>query len=217
MLKFNFLLLMFDGVHRLVAWKPDPTLKRDSRGNVVQDASDQHEFVDFFDLYGKVETTDQDRPSARLSEEKEEDKKNANCLQAKRGFELVRCTVCSKQRVIFSKQKQLSQEQRSELNKVTEQIIYSCGSPIVPTSHPLSSHVAIRLALKCSDPVENHYYANSKWPPCCSHCSETDDLIVNTELLALFKAVRPICASCKAKGIPETTIGKLEGACSGCS
>jgi hypothetical protein len=55
----------------------------------------------------------------------------------------VNCTICNKPRCIFSKNA-LSEEEKSSLEILLDNVIYTCGSPITPETHILYEKVYIK-------------------------------------------------------------------------
>ena len=172
----------FDQVHFL----PDP-----------EPTSDKLHYKPFDQVYG-METTDNHRPSLQLdSVEKETDKERA-LLVAARVRDILPCCECSKLRCVYAATK-LSYGEHTQLQRVKDEGVYSCGVSLFPDMHPLRHTVVVREALKCSSLVEITYFSSPRvcFDACCIYCGTSDDLVDDDEVKAVRKCyhtVRPICA-----------------------
>ncbi|KAK3097052.1 hypothetical protein FSP39_005923 [Pinctada imbricata] len=178
--------LQADEVH----WLPDPTLDEN-----------REEFLPFATLFGK-ETTDKDRPSSG-GDSSEEDKKNRSILVAGKVRSVIICGECGKRRVVYAKQR-LSAEQCICLDRVQEELAYTCGSHLLPETHRFKDTLIVRLGLNCSSSIETTYYSNvtQSFTSICFYCGDSD--IHESEdirrLKEEYSIVRPICFSCVQLG-----------------
>ena len=74
-------------------------LRDDSGRSVVKDGKLQYKR--FHEVYGKIETTEQDRPSMVLDGKKGLDKSHKHNFIPERVIDTVRCAVCHKRRALF--------------------------------------------------------------------------------------------------------------------
>ena len=186
----------FDQIHFL----PDP-----------EPTPDKLHYKPFEQVYGK-ETTDKYRPSLQLdSVEKEADKDHRALLVAARVRDVIPCCECSKPRCIFAATKPSFGEQ-TEVQRVKDEGMYSCGVSLFPDIHPLRHSIVVREALKCSSLVETAYYSSPRvcFEACCIYCGTSDNLVDDDEVKEVRKCyhtVRPICAQCKCRGRSLVTRG----------
>eukprot|EP00117_Sycon_ciliatum_P036009 scpid89440/ scgid4021/ len=108
----------------------------------------------------------------------------------------VTCCECDTPRGIFSQQK-LTAVEMAALERVKEAVEYTCGSPITAEDGPLHGKVFVQQNLRCADHVEFAYYAcPRKLPDICCHCGSASAMR-DPELVAKFKVVLPVCATCQ--------------------
>ncbi|CAG2208685.1 unnamed protein product [Mytilus edulis] len=182
-----------DEVFAALDWLPDPTLNADKSG-----------FLPFSDVYGK-ETTAEDCPSVRNSLSSEEDKKNKPLLVAAKVRAFIICCECGKRRVVYCSQK-LSHQMCNCLDRVQEELFYSCGSPLLPDGHQFNGKLLVREGVDCSSPIETTYYAGAvtKFADICFFCGDTDIVPDTNETIKALKQqysiVRPICPTCNSSG-----------------
>ncbi|KAK6186795.1 hypothetical protein SNE40_006067 [Patella caerulea] len=94
----------------------------------------------------------------------------------------VSCYMCGKPRCLYSSRK-LTDEQQVKLEKTTEDILYSCGSP------PFVNFLLCEDEVSCDDDVCIHYYSKRRnFPPCCYVCGDSLELWEGDG--------HPVCESC---------------------
>ena len=163
---------------------------------------DKLHYLSFDQLYGK-ETTDSHRPSLQLdSVEKETDKEHHALLVAARVRDVLPCCECSKPRCVYAATK-LSYMEQTQVRRVREEGMFSCGVSLFHDTHPLRHSLVVREALKCSSLVEAAYYSSPRvcFDACCVYCGTTDDLVDDEEVKEArrkYHTVRPICGQCKS-------------------
>ncbi|PKY53552.1 hypothetical protein RhiirA4_547713 [Rhizophagus irregularis] len=124
----------------------------------------------------------------------------------------VNCTICSKPRCIFSKN-MLSDNEKTSLEILLDNVIYICGSPITPEAHNLYEKVYIRQKIHCNSPIEAVYYScrRLKTEIICFYCGEKDGLLEpDDNLKKKFTTIYPFCQTCKNKGHNWPTRGKIK-------
>ena len=67
------------------------------------------------------------------------------------------CSECGKRRVVYAAKRLTSREETS-LQRVQEELQYTCGSPLLP-SGPLSDVLVVREGITCERPMESTYYS----------------------------------------------------------
>ncbi|KAK3107604.1 hypothetical protein FSP39_018189 [Pinctada imbricata] len=113
------------------------------------------------------------------------------------------CGECGKRRVVYAKQR-LSAEQCICLDRVQEELAYTCGSHRLPETHRFKDTLIVRLGLNCSSSIETTYYSNvtQSFTSICFYCGDSD--IHESEdirrLKEEYSIVRPICFSCVQLG-----------------
>ena len=77
---------------------------------------------------------------------------------------------------------------------------YTCGSSILPPSHPIYGKIMCRMDITYETPIQLLFYSSGlgKADLCC-HCA-SEDGEVDQDLRKKFKTVLPICSECKQKG-----------------
>ena len=179
---------VFESIH----WLPDPTL-----------TADRAHFKTFKELYRK-ETNDTDCPSLAFHRERENEPAALFTAAKVRG--IVHCMACDKPWCLYCDKQAVYAQNRSLMLLAIENNFYTCGSPILPASHPLSGVIRIRTSLTCTAPVESSYFSNTtlRLPQVCAHCGEKD-CTVPTELQKRYKQVLPICKCCSDKNLQPIT------------
>lgn len=112
---------------------------------------------------------------------------------------IVTCIECTKPRVIYSRQK-LSERQNVSVVISLSEYDYTCGSALLPPSHPLAHKIMCRDNLSCATPVEIPFYGSGigRLDICCFCGTEGGE--VDTELKRKYKTVLPICHTCRENG-----------------
>ncbi|GBB99535.1 hypothetical protein RclHR1_03550015 [Rhizophagus clarus] len=108
---------------------------------------------------------------------------------------LVNCTVCNKPRCIFSKNA-LSDEEKTSLEILLDNVIYICGSPITPEMHDLYKKVYVRQKIYCNSPIEAVYYSchRLKIEIICFYCGDENELLEpDDNLKKKFTTIYPFC------------------------
>eukprot|EP00117_Sycon_ciliatum_P029367 scpid23388/ scgid23400/ len=166
-------------------WLPDP---------VIDDADPQH-YLPYSKVKGR-DTDDASRPSLQKCATKAvEQGCPVSLLTSQRVRRTVTCSECQKCRCVYSKVA-LSSADSAVLDGALAELEYSCGSPLLPTGHPLAATVFVRMALSCNDPVELAYYAcKHGYPSVCCYCTG-HEAARPQEYLAKYFTVLPICQVC---------------------
>ena len=95
---------------------------------------------------------------------------NSDTLKNERARGVIKCALCMKPRVIYSKGPLPSQIDEL-LNE--EDTTYTCGASLLPDDVPfVRQSVVVRRRLNCKSPVEAAYYSSKKLtlPPICCIC-----------------------------------------------
>ena len=124
-------------------WLPDPQYK---------DASKEH-YKAFEDLFGQ-NTSEIDRPSA----ESNVDDKSKHLMKKERVRDAIECVACKKWRCIFAATKPTA-AQMEQLSEITDALQYSCGPPLIPEDHELSTIFVVRQYVSCADLVDTLYFS----------------------------------------------------------
>ncbi|CAG8729741.1 12691_t:CDS:2, partial [Ambispora leptoticha] len=105
----------------------------------------------------------------------------------------------------------LGEEDSQTVVQYFENISYSCGSPILPDSHPLFNQLHIHQNITCDSPIERNYYSSRlKDVDLCYWCGAEDGIIdPSDELKSEFKTIYPLCASCYANGHEWSTCAPI--------
>ncbi|CAG8659807.1 11230_t:CDS:2, partial [Scutellospora calospora] len=116
-------------------------------------------YKEFDEIY-QHETSEQFKPSNTKFKSKE-----------------IACDFCGKYRCIYSKTI-LNEIETLAITQYLEDIIYSCGSPIVSDDHFLANTLHIRLNLTYNSPIEHNYYScRLKDVDLCYWCGAEDELL----------------------------------------
>ena len=96
-----------------------------------------------------------------------------------KGF--IKCTECSKPRVVYSKKK-FSNQERRDCKRATKDLLYTCGAVFTKFSSQcpdsakrIFNVVFVKANLNCLTPVESIYYSANN-PSCCCHCGSQGQL-----------------------------------------
>ena len=70
-------------------------------------------------------------------------------------------------------------EEKTSLEILLDNVIYICGSPIIPETHNLYEKVYIRQKIHCNSPIEAVYYSchRLKTEIICFYCGEKNELL----------------------------------------
>ncbi|XP_033730726.1 uncharacterized protein LOC117320173 [Pecten maximus] len=181
----------------------------------VRDESGQH-YLPFHAVYGK-DVDETHRPSAQNSTDFDDssvemDRRNREILKAGKARDIIICGECSKPRVVYSGNK-MSREQDAHLRRIKEAGTFTCGE-----NFPEEFGFIIRKCLHCTTEVEVAYYSASMRafvPSCCLYCGTQDEneLLGDSDpyienLMEQFSSVRPICKTCREKGLEAKTWGR---------
>lgn len=100
--------------------------------------NDDH-YKAFDSLYGKVETSEEHRPSLKQSKAKNSGMPFSPSAQSANNTNtVIQCHECDKWRLVYSKNA-LNDEERSELQSILESVQYSCGSKMQEIEHEQNS------------------------------------------------------------------------------
>ena len=152
-------------------------------------------------------------PSLQLdSVEKETDKEHRALLVAARVRDVLPCCECSKPPCVYAATK-LSYMEHTQVQRVREEGVFSCGVSLFHDTHPLRHSPVVREALKCSSLVEAAYYSSPRvcFDACCVYCGTTDDLVDDEEVKEArrkYHTVRPICGQIVTRGPKNFTSKK---------
>ena len=113
---------------------------------------------------------------------------------------VMKCFRCNKPRCLYAA-RQLSSRERTLLEQLTEDTVFSCGSAVLPPIHPLQG-ILYTKALNCDDPVEPAYYAsNLSLPTVCVHCGATESEKKKDKTLSSLLDGLPTCGGCRNAGL----------------
>lgn len=176
-----------------VHFLPDPVLQGDA-------------YKPFAEVYG-LETTEESRPGLQSKANPTgNDKKMKKLLVADKVRDIVICAECGKPRVVYSAKK-LSLNEKKELERVQEEMIYTCGAPLFPCSTESVHNMIVREGIICESQIETTYYAGktATFPEVCVHCGddEVSDVMMYQEIQRKkeeYGIVRPICNMCLSSG-----------------
>lgn len=164
-----------DDFKKLVHWLPDPT-KKPTSGEPTRHVKD--EWYGFDDLYGKMDTTENDRPSMQATTEKKvasaADKDKRAWFTQANIVGQIRCCVCGKHRSIWCRPRAtLTTSQKQVLQDVAAAEVnpYSCGALIVDDEHPLGLLITTRMQVSCATPQSQDVY---------QHCAAMDEVPATT-------------------------------------
>ena len=88
---------------------------------------------------------------------------------------VIQCHECEKWRLIYAKNV-ISRWEKARLEKILQEVQYSCGSSLQDIGHDNSSilsRVFTRVNLLCSSPMEIPYYGTYH-EPLCFYCGSSD-------------------------------------------
>jgi len=99
--------------------------------------------------------------------------------------QFVYCKLCNKPCCIYSKYT-LDEEEKIDLQLLIDNIVYNCGSPLIPEEHVFFDKVFIKQKITCRSPVEACYFSCKRIPTTiiCFYCGEKDGLLVPEEELS---------------------------------
>ena len=168
---------------------------------------DLKHYKDFDELYGTE--TKESLPSASDSTKEVIPTGIINNNHIRR---FIYCIICNKPRCIFSKNA-LNDNEKTSLEILLDNVIYICGSPIIPETHDFYEKIYIRQKIHCSSPIEAVYYSccRLKTEVICFYCGEKDGLLESDDSLKKkFATIYPFCQTCKSKGYNWPTRGKIK-------
>ncbi|XP_019633426.1 PREDICTED: uncharacterized protein LOC109476848 [Branchiostoma belcheri] len=189
-------------VFETMAFLPDPTL----------DISREH-YKEFAEVYGCC-TSEEDRPSLKAPNEKNEtDKKRRSLLVAGKVRMAISCALCLKPRCVYSQCK-LKREEEGAVRRLKSSKVYTCGNNLFEEGGRYHDTIVARVAVNCTSPVEATYYSSTlvSFPACCFHCGTVDNLLGPEDptiatLRQQYAVVRPICLECFNDGKAPKTWG----------
>lgn len=159
-------------------------------------------YLHFNDVYGTQEaleiavtqeTTSKKRKTALPFNVTQQHVKNVNLV--------IQCEECQLWRLLFSKKK-LNSQNIAELEKVIEDISYTCGASFEDIQLPDDIEVFVKIH-SCNDPIEKLYYSCG-FQAICVYCGSTLQLIHSDEYY-------PQCVLCTDKSpIKRTTRRRIE-------
>ncbi|KAK3106649.1 hypothetical protein FSP39_024523 [Pinctada imbricata] len=172
--------------------------------------NDQH-YQNFEELYD-TKVTDEHRPSLKTSTEfddddVESDRRNRDVFKSGKARDVLYCGECSKPRIVYSNSK-LDRAQEEILKQIQENGGYTCGCGV-----PEDCGLVVRKCLTCASEVEVIYYSGNLkhfLPPCCIYCGDREHLLDDSDeyieqLYEDYSVIRPLCASCRDKGLDAKT------------
>ena len=124
---------------------------------------------------------------------------------------IVYCFRCSKPRCIYAP-KQLSTRERTLLDEIATNSVFSCGTPLLPLLHPLEDRIFMKTLRSCDEPVEMTFYSsNLDSIKTCCYCGSTDNPFSEAEkdqdAIRRHRAVNvPLCMQCKLAGREERSL-----------
>ena len=119
-----------------------------------------------------------DRFLEQLPRQKHTKKKGPFELKSQRSRNDIRCTDCSKSRIVYSKSK-LTPEQADSLDNLKDSLFYRCGDlPFSALDTQFENVLVCDQNLKCKYPVETGYYSvlvgKKQHPVICRNCGSDD-------------------------------------------
>ena len=104
---------------------------------------------------------------------------------------VIQCHECEKWQLIYAK-KVINRWEKVRLEKILEEVQYSCGSSLQDIEHDDSSILCrFKTNLLCSSPMEIPYYGTYH-EPLCFYCGSSDVADNEEDLQDKY----PICKSC---------------------
>ena len=114
---------------------------------------------------------------------------------------VVQCEECEMWWIVYSKKK-LDSQSLSLLEKILDDIVYTCGAMFDELDLPPTLKSVCVRTLHCNDPIEKLYYSCS-FSPVCYYCGK--DILIEV----VSPEVYPICSDCSSHGkVSETKPGK---------
>ena len=104
---------------------------------------------------------------------------------------------------------QAPHSQRSALDAILGEALYSCGAQLAAEGSLLAAVISLKPNLNCNDPLETQYASyikssSKRLPHVCAHCGQEDELLpprcAPAEPAEQYIVVQQICADCKAAG-----------------
>jgi hypothetical protein len=211
---------------------PNPMINPESKRTV--DGKPMIDYFSYEELKYKI-TTEEDRPSytppdvskakkdydKKVSSDARPDHLSKKATLWNRSYVRATtcCHTCNKPRLIFAYTNK-GQDVGQAIPLLKEFLDepsydYICGDALFglkdnPVPHQKELRIFhVRTAINCSDPVENIYYSNSKFPAVCAHCGQEDGHVSVKEVEKEtdgYKAYT-ICRTCLDEGKIPVTYG----------
>ncbi|XP_060064184.1 uncharacterized protein LOC132544583 [Ylistrum balloti] len=150
-------------------------------------------------LHGK-DVDDSHRPSAKNTSAfcdaaVEADRRNRDVLKAGKARDTLHCNDCGRPRGVY-------------LRQIREEGDFVCSESLSE-----ESGLVTRQSINCTSELEITYYSaplRAIAPPCCVYCGAQEGFLDEyiERLLAEFPVVRPLCLSCRYKGLDAKTWGE---------
>ena len=114
---------------------------------------------------------------------------------------LIHCCSCGKPRLIHA-QKRLNQTDTQEVEKLQDDMLYSCGHQLFPDDHRLKETVVVQPSTCGSDLSPLYFSSQCGFPLACYNCGDTQNLVeIPEDLAAACQSVHPMCYHCKGLGV----------------
>ncbi|XP_041369880.1 uncharacterized protein LOC121383848 [Gigantopelta aegis] len=185
--------------------EPEP---REPLGLSVSQNHEKYVSYESYDSYYGQYTSQNnvtDSPPSKTADavSSEKDKKRKGLLVQGKVWTFIICHECGKRRVVYSGRK-LTAGQAMALERLQEEVNYSCGSSLFLEGSEFADVVVAREGINCNSNIETTYFAGKTavFDDICFFCG--DDHVAETpeivELQREYGIVRPMCTTCLSSG-----------------
>lgn len=171
----------------------------------------------FEDLYKPdVIPTDADCPSKIATNPSNSRESPFKCT-SNRVRDFVVCSECEKPRLLFS-ENTLIQEQCDEVERIKDEIDFSCGAYFFPEEHPMFKKIIVKPGLACRQQISLLYYSSVERRllndeailHICFNCARLD-VLEEPEMKEQHSSWAFRCETCKALGFQSSRKRKQGG------
>ena len=182
---------VFESLHQF----PDPTKMTGSDS-----------FKPFREVWGKA-TNEDARPSTASVPQQDRQREGNVALKSETARQTISCSECQKPRCVYAN-KRLDASQSVAVACGTEDVLFVCGSPLLPADHALAADVVVRSSLTCSADVERAYFSAKKaFSPVCYVCGINAPAATPADVARQYQSIHMPCAACAALGKKPRTRG----------
>ena len=207
----------------------EPMLLPIARATIIEGVDARH-YMPYAEAKTKPVTAEhQPSKQARVAADAEDPDKEAKDLgffkASSQVHRHIKCGACDKPRCVYSLKafdrnyKNYTPTSVNQLNRVLHDSSYKCGDVLFSNDHPCHEQFFVKASLKCSDPIEAHYYTSPKyarkepnWSPICCFCAGSAGLVEpSTATKSKYKSWLLLCTSCQKARLEDPKTRENDG------